>query len=79
MTELPPWTYEEWRVTGQPTGDYPPYDFTWSSYRNPHLGDPERGARNFAATINGAGRWDDGPHLSRRTVTVTGWERVDHE
>lgn len=77
MTDPPPWTYEEWRVTGQPAGDYPPYDFTWSPFRNPHLGDPERGARGFIALVTAVGGWTDGPHLSRRTVTVSEWETVD--
>ncbi|MBM0235944.1 hypothetical protein JNW88_00380 [Micromonospora sp. ATA32] len=70
-------TFEEWRVTGDPGGGYPPYEFTWSPMRNPHLGDPERGARGFLAAIESVGgRWADGPHLSRRTVTVTDWEEV---
>lgn len=68
-------TFEEWRATGNPGGGYPPYEFTWSPMLNPHLGDPERGARAFAAAMSD--KWDDGPHLRRRTVTVTGWENVD--
>lgn len=76
MTER---TFEEWRVTGTPGHGYPPYDFTWSPMRNPHLGDnPEQAARGFVAAIESAGgAWDDGPHLSRRTVTVTDWERQE--
>jgi len=71
-----PTTYEEWRVTGQPDGGYPPYDFTWSPFRNPHLGECEAGARGFVAGIRKYGTWPDGPHLSRRTVTVTEWREV---
>jgi hypothetical protein len=71
-------TFEEWRVTGRPGQGYPPYEFTWSLLRNPHLGDPETGARGFFSTIPAfTERWEDGPHLSRRTVTVTEWEAVE--
>jgi hypothetical protein len=70
-------TYEEWRVTGQLDGGFPPYNFTWSPWRNPHLGDPEAAARGFVALIRSHhGTWDDGPHLSYRTVTVTDWRPV---
>lgn len=65
-------TYEEWRVTGKVRGE--DYDFTWSKLRNPHLGDPEQAARNFAEKI--AVEWDDGPHLHRRTATITLWSLV---
>lgn len=68
--------YQEWRVTGTPGGAFERYDFTWSPLRNPHLGDPERAARGFVALIksaNGGTPWEDGPHLSHRTVTVTEW------
>lgn len=67
-------TFEEWRVTGKPTGSYPPYDFTWSPLLNPHLGDPEQSATRFVALVTAGGGWDEGPHLSHRTVTVTEWE-----
>jgi hypothetical protein len=72
-------TYEEWRVTGDPGEDYPPYEFTWSPARNPHLGaDPERAARHHIALIESVGEnWTDGPHLHKRTVTVTDWEAVE--
>lgn len=63
-------TYEEWRVTGQPGRGYPPYEFTWSTLRNPHLGEAEGAARAFMAQELD---WDDGPHLHRRTVTITEW------
>lgn len=68
-------TFEEWRVTGTPDDDAPPYDFTWSPYRNHHLGDPEAGARRFVALIADHGGWPDGPHLEHRTVTVSAWIR----
>lgn len=68
-------TYEEWRITGDPGEGYSPYEFTWSPARNPHLGDdPEKGARGFVRLIESVGGWPDGPHLHKRTVTVTEWE-----
>lgn len=66
-------TYEEWRVTGDPGGGFPLYEFTWSPMRNSHLGDPEAGARGFVALIESVGGWPEGPYLSHRTVTVTEW------
>jgi hypothetical protein len=74
-------TYEEWRVTGrfahtQPSGS-DQYEFTWSPVRNPHLGNPERGARDFIRLMHDVERWTDGPHLHKRTVTVTDWTEVD--
>ncbi|GAB1642551.1 hypothetical protein [Krasilnikovia sp. MM14-A1259] len=70
-------TYEEWRVTGDPGAGFPKYDFTWSPERNPDLGDPETGARKFVALIASCGGWPDGPHLQRRTKTVTEWEAIE--
>jgi len=68
-------TYDEWRITGTPGQDYPPYDFTISPFLNPHLGDPETEARNFVAMHAALGDpWEDGPHLHCRTVTVTEWQ-----
>lgn len=69
-------TFDEWRVTGSPGAGYPPYDFTWSKRRNPHLGDPVQGARAFMATVGAreGSSWEDGPHLQHRTVTITEWE-----
>lgn len=64
-----PDTYEEWRVTGTVQGE--DYDFTWSKLRNPHLGDPEQGARKFAERL--AVTWDDGPHLHHRTIVIHSW------
>lgn len=70
-------TYEEWRVTGTPGKGYPPYSFTWSPGvdRFPRADDPEREARGFVALFEDSGTtWADGPHLHKRTVTVTDWE-----
>jgi hypothetical protein len=71
-------SYEEWRVTGDPGQGFPPYEFTWSPARNPHLGDdPETGARGFIALLQAHHEtWIDGPHLHKRTVTVTDWEQA---
>jgi hypothetical protein len=71
-------TFDEWRVTGDPGDGFPPYNFTWSPLRN-DLGDPETEARAFVALIHSHGRWPDGPHLHRRTMTVTDWEPVGVE
>jgi len=66
-------TYEEWRVTG--TLADAPYKFTWTP---PHGRgyDPEGDARRFADKLS-ALAWTDGPHLHKRTVTVTDWEDAD--
>jgi hypothetical protein len=68
--------FEEWRVTGCHGEGDEPYDFTWSPDRNPHLGDPEAGARKFVAKVNEYGGWSDGPHLSMRAVSRTPWQPV---
>lgn len=65
-------TYEEWRVTGHPGGNYPLYVFTWSPARGDD--DPEGSARGFIKLVESHERWMDGPHLHRRTVTMTDWE-----
>ena len=39
-------------------------------------GDPETRARAFAAWAKAQG-WTGGPHLHKRTVTVTEWEAVE--
>jgi hypothetical protein len=70
-------TYEEWRVTGDPRDGSEPYEFTWSPFRNPHLGDPEVGARGFVRLVRSHEGWTDGPHLHKRTVTVTEWEEIE--
>lgn len=68
--------YEEWRVTGDPGHGYPPYEFTWSTWTDPDR-DPGQAARAFISEVaDHKGGWVDGPHLSRRTVTVTEWEPV---
>ena len=68
-------TYEEWRVTGEPGHGFPTYDFTYSLRSNPRGKDPEAAARAFMAHLNGVvDSWDDGPHLSHRTVTEGDWE-----
>lgn len=67
-------TYEEWRVTGHPGDDFPLYVFTWSPVRGDD--DPEHVARGFIKLIQAHGTWSDGPHLHRRTVTVTEWEEA---
>jgi hypothetical protein len=71
-------TYEEWRVTGTfhtDVGDEDePYEFTWSRGYD----DPEGAARNFIElSCNPLWGWTDGPHLHKRTVTVTDWTEVD--
>jgi hypothetical protein len=69
-------TYEEWRVTGTFSADVgdedEPYEFTWSQLRFP---DAQGSARAFLAlaTTEVFG-WTDGPHLHKRTFTVTDWE-----
>jgi hypothetical protein len=69
-------TYEEWRVTGNPGDGYEPYRFTFSPQRGD--ADPETVACNFVRLIHKGDRpWTDGPHLHRRTVTVTDWEAIE--
>ena len=67
-------TYEEWRVTGDPGEGFPPYSFTWSTRG---YGEPEVEARSFARTIRVYDNWRDGPHVHKRTVTVTDWEQIE--
>jgi hypothetical protein len=68
-------TYEEWRVTGHPGDGYGLYHFTFSTQRGDT--DPEAKARNFVRLIlDGNQPWTDGPHLHKRTVTVTDWEAI---
>lgn len=69
--------HEEWRVTGEPGQDYPPYDFVWSTFRGTDHGHhPERSARGFIELVRDGPGWVDGPYLSRRTVTATEWAEV---
>lgn len=63
-------TYEEWRVTG--TWTNAPYTAIWSGTT---YDQPETEARSFVAQVNHSG-WTDGPHLHKRTVTVTDWEEA---
>jgi hypothetical protein len=71
-------TFEEWRVTGHPGQGFPPYEFIWSPLINPQLGDAHEAALAFVERIWVRGDWADGPHLSRRTVTLSAWERLEH-
>ena len=74
-------TYEEWRVTGQMADldgyKVQPYSFTWSKVKTPEYGEPESAARWFLRQLEGKVRWTDGPHLHRRTVTVTDWQAAE--
>lgn len=70
-------TYDEWRVTG--TWQGAPYEFTWSpkrGHRYRGFADPEAEARQFVATTSELD-WTDGPHLHKRTVTVTDWQEIE--
>ena len=67
-------TYEEWRVTGTWVGQS--YTFTWSPIGPPAWEFPQQEARNFIETFRNSDAWTDGPHLHKRTVTVTEWEAV---
>jgi len=67
--------YEEWRVTGAWDGSEVDYEFSPARAR---LIDPETAARQLAAKVVERGwGWTDGPHLHKRTVTVTDWDEVD--
>jgi hypothetical protein len=67
-------TYEEWRVTGTPPTDgFETYECTWSSAHNANA---ETGARDYVTWAR-TKDWPDGPHLHKRTVTVTDWTEVD--
>jgi hypothetical protein len=71
-------THTEWRVTGDPGPDWKEYDFVWSPWRNPHLGDPEKQARWFHASTIEHERMNN-VRLMRRTVTVGPWEEVEND
>lgn len=62
-------TYTEWRVTGDPGEMLPGVD--WPPYEQVC---PEGEARDFIRMVNEGGGWRNGPHLHKRTVTVTDWE-----
>lgn len=66
-------SYEEWRVTGAWDGE--PREEVFSP-RDGYI-TPEETARAFVAReIKYGVGWTDGPHLSRRRVTVTEWEET---
>lgn len=72
-------TYEQWRITGNPGPGFPPYAFTWTNQpdaRGRVTTDPEAEARDFTRLMREHDSWTDGPHLHKRTVTVTEWEQV---
>jgi hypothetical protein len=68
-------TYEEWRVTGAWDGSDVDYEFSPARGRSI---DPEAAARKFVAQVANRGwAWTDGPHLHKRTVTVTDWQEAE--
>ena len=75
MTSSGVTTYEEWRVTGHPGEGFGLYVFTWSPMRGDD--DPERTARGFITLVRKHEAWADGPHLHKRTVTVTDWQEAE--
>lgn len=62
--------YEEWRVTGTWTGQLLEKTFL----PDDGYSQPETDARAFIARQANDPNWTDGPHLHKRTVTVTDWE-----
>lgn len=70
MTDAP-LVVHEWRVTGQPDGDYPPYEFVYRSNDNRWLGQSaERAASAFIAKY--ADMWSV-IELAHRTITYGQW------
>ena len=67
-------TYEEWRVTGRWGEDA--FEEFWMDDGAEH-DNAEGQARAFAKAMRENGHWTDGPHLHKRTVTVTDWTEVD--
>jgi len=66
-------TYDEWRVTGTWPEDGKPFDVQlWRSDQC----NAEAEARKWAEWARATGV-TDGPHLHKRTVTVTDWEAVE--
>jgi len=61
--------YEEWRVTGKPRLRTIEQRYSGEDYH-----DPEEAARIYISNVIIGSGWADGPHLSKRTVTVTDWE-----
>jgi hypothetical protein len=74
-------THEEWRATGtfkvNLGGEDEHYQFTWSQHGTVRYDDPEDSARRFVELARTGWGWTDGPHLHKRTVTVTDWEAVE--
>jgi hypothetical protein len=62
-------THEEWRVTGTPKRRRSEWVFSGEQFDN-----PEADARRLIANATAPCAWTDGPHLHKRTVTVTDWE-----
>jgi hypothetical protein len=68
-------TYEEWRVTGTYVEDLPiTGTFHLAIFSGKNLTDPQREARAWLAAAPEVEPFADGPHLHKRTVTVTDWE-----
>ena len=65
-------TYEEWRVTGSDTCGRS-VDAIWRPDEDGN--DCEGQARGYVAWAS-TQEWTDGPHLHKRTVTVTDWEQA---
>lgn len=65
-------TYEEWRVTGTPRLRTIEQTYSAEDYT-----DPEQAARIYISNAIVGSGWTDGPHLHKRTVTVTDWTEVD--
>lgn len=62
----------QWRITGSPDGDYPPYSHVYSSDDPRYLGDAaEACARGFLHRVTD--RWTD-VTFTHRTVTYSAWE-----
>jgi hypothetical protein len=77
MSEQMPNVVHQWRVTGQPDGGFPSYDFTWSSDDRRWPGPAaEVVARGFVARATGS--WT-GTELLHRTITYSWWERAPED
>jgi hypothetical protein len=64
--------YEEWRVTGKPRLRTIEQKYSGEDYT-----DPEQAARIYLSNAVIGSGWTDGPHLHKRTVTVSKWTEVD--
>lgn len=77
MPDQTPDVVHQWRITGQPDGGYPPYDYTWSSSDPRWLGEvAELCARGFLHRVTPA--WTD-VTFTHRTVTYSSWETADQD